>query len=76
MQFNSNALRFCPASVGALMDTGFLRSVLHDVEDPTHPDGALAQPGPDAAAPRPLRSRWRGLLHAISGHRPAAAADR
>lgn len=73
MQFTPNALRFCPASVGALMDTGFLRTVLHDVEEPGHPEGG---PAPHAAAPAPrtaLLARGRLLVQAITGSRGAPA---
>lgn len=63
MQFIPNALRFSPASVGALIDPAFLRSVLRDAEAPTHPDAALA-----AAA--------QASAHVVPWYAPLATARR
>lgn len=51
MQYSSHASRFSPASVGALIEPTFLRSVLRDMEAPTHPDAAWADAALAQAAP-------------------------
>lgn len=68
MQFTPNALRFSPASVGALIDTGFLRSVLDDVQEPTHPDAAMAQASPLPARHWPLVAWALVLVHGFTSH--------
>lgn len=54
MQYPSHASQFSPASVGALIDPAFLRTVLRDMEPATHPDAAWARAAQAAGA------RWAG----------------
>ena len=67
MHAGQDSLHYAPASVGALMDTAFLRHAVHDVQGASHPAAEMS-PG--------RRPTWRiALRHMMVQLRARVSAN-